>query len=110
MRTFVATRNDGKLRELREIFAGSPLELETYPDYVDVVEDATSYVGNALRKARSLAAQLAAAGIEVPVLADDSGLEIDALGGRPGVLSARYAGKKTSWPQRRSLHRTCRSC
>lgn len=103
MKTYVATKNAGKLREMIAIFAGSPLELVTYPAYADVAEDAASYVGNAILKARALAKQLDDGGIEAAVLSDDSGLEVDALNGRPGVLSARYAGVENSWPNRRGL-------
>ncbi len=103
MKTYVATKNAGKLAELHAIFAGSPLELHTYDAYPDVAEAADSYGGNALLKARALAAQLRDAGIAAPVLADDSGLEVDALGGRPGIYSARYAGADASWKQRRAL-------
>ena len=88
---------------MREIFAGSGLELETYAEYTDVAEDATSYIGNAMLKARALQAQLRDDGIEAAVLSDDSGLEVDVLGGRPGVLSARYAGRESTWTQRRGL-------
>jgi XTP/dITP diphosphohydrolase len=102
MKTYVATKNTGKLRELRELFAGSPLEIETYPAYVDVDEDATSYVGNAMLKARALEEQLRTADLYAAVLSDDSGLEVDALAGRPGILSARYAGS-AAWNQRRGL-------
>ena len=102
MRTFVASKNLGKLAEMREIFAGSELELETYPHYADVIESADDYVGNARLKAQSLSAQLHDAGIHAAVLADDSGLEVDALDGRPGIYSARYAGVETSWLDRRS--------
>lgn len=87
---------------MREIFAESALDLDTYPDYADVDEDGLNYVENAMLKARALHRQLRDAGIEAAVLADDSGLEVDALDGRPGVLSARYAGINTSWPQRRN--------
>jgi XTP/dITP diphosphohydrolase len=97
----VASKNAGKLRELRELFAGSRLDLDTYADYADVSEDATSYVGNAMLKARALDRQIRNAGIEAAVLADDSGLEVDALEGRPGVFSARYAGVESPWTQRR---------
>jgi XTP/dITP diphosphohydrolase len=100
MKTYVATTNSGKLREMRAMLLGSELELTTYPGYAAVVEDAADYAGNALLKARGLAARLREAGIEAAVLADDSGLEVDALDGRPGVLSARYAGKSATWPQR----------
>lgn len=101
MRTFVATRNAGKLGELRAIFAGSILDLENYPAYREVDEVASSYVGNALIKARALSRQLFDSGIEAAAIADDSGLEVDFLSGRPGVLSARYAGAETPWPGRR---------
>jgi XTP/dITP diphosphohydrolase len=103
VKTYVATKNAGKLCELRKLFEGSPLELDTYPQYQDVAEDATSYVGNALLKARVLAAQLRDDGVDGAVLSDDSGLEVDVLGGRPGVLSARYAGRESTWAQRRGL-------
>jgi XTP/dITP diphosphohydrolase len=102
IRTFVATKNAGKMRELCEIFAGSPLELKTFPEYRDVVEGETSYAENAGLKARALHAQLAACGIKSAVLGDDSGLEVAALGGRPGVLSARYGGGTATWAQRRA--------
>jgi len=102
VKTYVATKNAGKLGELRAIFASSPLELRTFDGYRDVEETADSYAGNAVLKARALAAQLRAAGIDAPVLADDSGLEVDALGGRPGIYSARYAGTDASWPRRRA--------
>jgi len=102
VKTFVASKNAGKLRELREIFAGSVLDLQTYDGYADVAEDATSYIGNAMLKARTLDRQIRKAGIEAAVLADDSGIEVDALDGRPGVYSARYAGAESSWTQRRA--------
>lgn len=101
MKTFVATKNLGKLAEMRQIFAGSTIELDTYPLYADVEESAGDYVGNARLKATALASQLREAGIVAAVLADDSGLEVDALDGRPGIYSARYAGVETSWPDRR---------
>src|SRR5215472_17359199 len=82
------------------MLAGSTIDLHTYDDYVDPVEGEESYVANALLKARALRTQLQRAGIQAAVLADDSGIELDALSGRPGVLSARYAGETTAWPQR----------
>ena len=103
MDAYVATKNAGKLGELREIFAASPLRLKTYDAYADVEETGDSYAGNALLKANALAAQLRDAGIHAPVLADDSGLEVAELGGRPGIYSARYAGAGATWPQRRAL-------
>jgi XTP/dITP diphosphohydrolase len=103
MKTYVATKNQGKLVEMQAILEGSPLELETYPEYVDVIEGETSYVDNALLKARALSQQLREGGISAAVLADDSGIEVEAMGNRPGVLSARYAGEDASWPQRLAL-------
>jgi XTP/dITP diphosphohydrolase len=101
MRVYVATKNAGKMRELREIFAGSPIAVDTYDDYADVVEGESSYAENAALKARALRAQLEAAGISAAVLGDDSGLEVRALGDRPGVLSARYGGPNATWSERR---------
>ncbi len=92
MRILVATMNAGKLREYERLLADVPgLELETMASLappVDVVEDRDSFSGNAFKKATEIAK---VAGM--PSLADDSGLEVDALGGRPGVYSARYAGE-----------------
>ncbi len=90
MRLLVATRNAGKLRELRALLGERGVEVRgllDVPGAPVVEEDAETFLGNALKKARVLAE---ATGL--PVLADDSGLVVDALGGRPGVHSARYAG------------------
>jgi XTP/dITP diphosphohydrolase len=82
-----ATRNRGKLVELRELLPG--VEVRSLDDVhvPEVVEDKDTFAGNATKKAREVSA---ATGL--PALADDSGLEVDALGGAPGVYSARYAG------------------
>ncbi len=102
MKTYVATHNPDKLRELQEVFAGSPLELVAYDHFADVEEDGQSYADNARLKADALFAQLREAGtVGWAVIADDSGLEVAALSGRPGVFSARYGGPHLSWPQRR---------
>lgn len=85
----VATGNRGKLGELRALLADLPIEVLGVAEAVRpprVVEDADTFAGNALKKARAVAAACCAV-----TLADDSGLEVDALGGRPGVRSARYA-------------------
>ncbi len=101
MLTYLATKNEGKLAEIRTMLGNSPLELRTYAAYRDPEEGHESYVDNALLKARALREQLRDAGItDAAVLADDSGIELDALGGAPGVDSAVYAGASTSWPQR----------
>lgn len=105
MKTFVATKNLGKLAEMRDIFADSALQLDTFPTYADVAEGVVDYTDNARLKAQRLFEQLRAAGIRAAVLADDSGLEVAALGGRPGVLSARYGGTDATWPARRALLR-----
>ncbi|MEO8841102.1 MAG: RdgB/HAM1 family non-canonical purine NTP pyrophosphatase [Kofleriaceae bacterium] len=88
-----ATHNQGKLVELRELLAGLDVISidEVGRDIADVIEDAESFVGNASKKAREVSL---ATGL--PSLADDSGLEVDALDGAPGVYSARYAGEPHS--------------
>ncbi len=86
----LATGNPGKVREFRRLLAGLPLEVVTPAEAgitIDVVEDGATYEANASKKAR----EYAAAG-RCMALADDSGIEVDALDGRPGVLSARYGG------------------
>jgi XTP/dITP diphosphohydrolase len=103
MTVYVATKNAGKLHELEELFAGSGFALATFAAYEDPVEGETSYADNAALKARALRAQLRAAGVAGGVLADDSGLEVAALGGRPGVLTAYYGGPAVSWSERRRL-------
>ncbi len=100
---YVATRNQGKLRELRTIFGDAGWDVREYDAYAEVPEGENSYADNAARKARVLAAQLAQAGIVAGVVADDSGIEVAALEGRPGVLSARFGGPDATWPQRRRL-------
>jgi XTP/dITP diphosphohydrolase len=92
-RLLLATRNPGKLRELRSILAGVPVELVGLDDAgagepPEVEETGATFLENALIKARAYAEWAGMA-----VVADDSGLEVDALGGAPGVRSARYAGE-----------------
>jgi XTP/dITP diphosphohydrolase len=104
VKTYVATTNPGKLRELKALFTRSPLQIITPRKRVDldVVEDAGTYAGNAILKAKALAAALRERHISAAVLADDSGLEVDALEGRPGIYSARYGGAEVDWPARRA--------
>jgi XTP/dITP diphosphohydrolase len=83
----VATRNPGKLREILEICADWPVEWVTF-DGPAVEESGKTYLQNALLKAGTVAEATGEA-----ALADDSGIEIDALGGAPGIRSARFAGK-----------------
>jgi XTP/dITP diphosphohydrolase len=94
----VATTNLHKLEEYRAIFSDLPYRLLSLRDIwldMDVEETGTTFAENAELKARSYAQ---ASGLLT--LADDSGLEIDALGGAPGVYSARFAGKDTSYEER----------
>lgn len=93
-RLVVATRNKGKLREIAAILSGLPfmlLSLDDFPDFPEVEEDGATFEENALKKA-SMAAMVTG----LPALADDSGLVVDALGGKPGVYSARYSGESAS--------------
>lgn len=88
-RVVLATGNPGKLREMREILADHALEVVSQSEFgvEPPVEDGDTFAANALIKARN-ASRITG----LPAIADDSGLEVDALGGRPGIHSARYAG------------------
>lgn len=90
MRIVIASRNRGKVREIGQIFAGLGIELVTLddvPPFPEPAETGETFLENARIKARAAAE---AAGL--PALADDSGIEVDALDGAPGVRSARYGG------------------
>ncbi|MGH2784201.1 MAG: RdgB/HAM1 family non-canonical purine NTP pyrophosphatase [Actinomycetota bacterium] len=92
----LASRNPGKLREIRSILSESAVELDVvssddFPDWVPPIETEPDYAGNALLKARSLASFAG-----MPSLADDSGIEVDALDGGPGPRSARFAGENAT--------------
>jgi XTP/dITP diphosphohydrolase len=93
-RLVLATRNPGKLAELRRILAGSDtdelevLGLDDVPSFPEAPETGATFEENARAKARD-----AATATGLPAVADDSGLVVDALGGMPGVLSARWAGR-----------------
>lgn len=89
-RLVIATGNRGKIREMLEALSGLPVEILTRDDFAswpDLVEDGKTFEENAAAKAVSLARWAG-----MPALADDSGLEVRALGGAPGVISAHYAG------------------
>ena len=91
MDLLIATTNAGKLAEIEAALEELPvriLSLNDFPDAPEVVEDGATFEENALKKARTIAAF---AGL--PTLADDSGLEVEALGGAPGIHSARYSGE-----------------
>ncbi len=93
MRVVLATNNAGKLRELQAML--QPLGFDVLPKSQftreEVIEDGDSFVANALLKARH-AARVSG----LPAIADDSGIEVDALHGAPGIYSARYAGVNAS--------------
>ena len=87
----IATRNKGKIEELKSLFSGFPISLKSLNDFGPIpepVEDGKTFEDNAYRKAHFTARVLG-----FPALADDSGLTVAALGGAPGVFSARYAGE-----------------
>jgi XTP/dITP diphosphohydrolase len=95
MKLVIATRNAHKLEEIRAIFDFSNLEVLSafdFPDIPDVVEDGDTLEANAIKKAVEIAT---ATGYWA--MADDSGLEVDALDGAPGVYSARFAGEECSY-------------
>ena len=89
MEIVLATRNKKKVEEFKRLFAGLPLtilSLDNYPECPETVEDRDTFEGNSLKKAVEVCQCTGKA-----ALADDSGLEVDALNGAPGVYSARYA-------------------
>jgi XTP/dITP diphosphohydrolase len=102
VRLIVATTNRGKLAEFKRLLEGLELDVvsigEVVPQAPTVAEDGATFAENALKKARA-AAQAAGA----LALADDSGIEVDALGGRPGVRSARFAGEHATDAENNAL-------
>ena len=92
----LATNNPGKIAEIKSIFANYEVfSLKEKEIFVDVEEDADTFAGNALKKAREIY-EIA----KVPVIADDSGLCIDILGGWPGVFTHRFLGEEANDEQR----------
>lgn len=90
----VATRNRGKSQEIREFLSGFPVDVRDLNDFgpiPEVREDGVTFEENAYKKASFTAKVLG-----LPALADDSGLEVEALGGAPGIHSARYAGSNAT--------------
>ena len=83
----IATKNEGKLREFKEVFAKKGKSLQDFPEHSEIAETGLTFEENARLKAEGYAEVTG-----LSVLADDSGLQIDALHGRPGIFSARYAG------------------
>lgn len=96
----IATHNAGKVRELSRLLADLPLRLRRlseWPDIPEAAETGSTFAENAVLKAVHYSAR---AGL--PTLSDDSGLEVDALGGAPGVHSARYCGLAATYEERMS--------
>lgn len=90
----IASRNQGKIKEIKEYLQGFPFKvvgMDDYPDLDPVIEDGETFKENALKKARARARETGEL-----TLADDSGLEVDHLNGRPGVYSARFAGPRST--------------
>jgi len=86
----LATRNKGKIEEMKAMLSGYGIEVKgvgDFPECSEIEEDGDTFQQNAIKKAETISKQLG-----VPALADDSGLEVDVLEGRPGVYSARFAG------------------
>jgi len=96
----LATRNRHKVEELSAMLKELPvriLSFHDFPDMPDVVEDGATLTENAIKKAREVALFTG-----LPALADDTGLEVDALDGAPGVRSARFAGEPSNWEENNS--------
>jgi XTP/dITP diphosphohydrolase len=94
-RLVLATRNPNKVREIEQILGDVPVELVSlaeFPDVPPVEEDGATFEENAIKKALHVWRHTGLASI-----ADDSGLEVDALDGEPGVMSARFAGEPVSY-------------
>ncbi len=89
----LASSNQGKVREINQLLAGLDLHVQPQTDHgvPDIEETGLTFVENALLKARNAAQHTG-----LPAIADDSGIEVDALNGEPGIYSARYAGKGAS--------------
>ena len=89
-----ASKNKGKIRELKALLYGMNVDissLEDYPDAPEIIEDRATFLENALKKARTVSRYAGAT-----VIADDSGLEVEYLNGAPGIYSARYAGDRAT--------------
>ncbi|MEE9911199.1 MAG: XTP/dITP diphosphatase [Deltaproteobacteria bacterium] len=94
MKIVFATKNEGKVREISEMLGRMDVELVSLNGFVsvpEIIEDGKTYLENALKKAKIISEFTGET-----VLADDSGLQVDALGGEPGLYSARYAGEDAS--------------
>jgi len=94
MKIVFASSNEGKVREIREMLEGMGIELVSLSNYThvpEIIEDGKSFLENALKKAKIISEFTGET-----VLADDSGLQVEVLGGEPGIYSSRYAGEKAT--------------
>ena len=94
MKIVFASGNEGKVREIREMLEGMGIELVSLSNYThvpEIIEDGKSFLENALKKAKIISEFTGET-----VLADDSGLQVEVLGGEPGIYSSRYAGEKAT--------------
>ena len=99
MKLILATNNQNKLREIREMLADTDIEVISQREAgieTDVEETGTTFAENAQIKAQAIRAEAEARGVKCYVLADDSGLSVDALNGEPGVYSHRWAGENAT--------------
>lgn len=99
MKLVLATQNDDKIREIKKVLAGLPLEILTYQDFdyfPKVVEDQSTIEKNAHKKAKVIWEEF-----HIPTMADDTGLFVDALDGLPGVYSSRFAGAHATYKENR---------
>ncbi|MFZ1080970.1 MAG: RdgB/HAM1 family non-canonical purine NTP pyrophosphatase [Candidatus Kryptoniota bacterium] len=97
MKIVLATHNRHKVEEIKEILSDLPIELlslHNFPEIGEIMEDGTTLEENAKKKARTVYQQT-----NLLSLSDDTGLEVDALGGRPGVYSARYSSENATYQQ-----------
>ncbi len=97
MKLIFATKNKGKLKEVKNIFSKFDLELlslNELPDAPNIIEDGNTFEENSLIKSRTIFRKYG-----IPVIADDSGLSVEQLNGEPGVFSARYAGENATYKE-----------
>ena len=95
MKLVIATHNEDKLKEIQtylESFSFNVISLNKFPQIGEIIEDGQTLLDNALIKAREVFDKTG-----LPTISDDTGLEVDALNGKPGVFSARYAGEECTY-------------
>ena len=95
MKIIIASRNKDKISEINKIFQDAQIDIQSlddFPDCPEVVEDGNNLFENALKKAKEISQYTG-----FPTISDDTGLEVDALNGSPGIYSARYAGENATY-------------